>query len=203
VTHRGRALISSVYSPPPQIGTQVATWCAPGRDCAIADFVAVLNCPGKACRQNDVGCRESIAHEVGPAIRQREVYVPELMAKIFTRLRDDGGSLAIDVGQTDVHAVAAHNIEAGRIQFRDDEKTPLEPLGLKRFFLRYQSVPSWSIPRLNLPSKSESKRRMVAIWWQSALTEPWVNRITLENQLDGLEATTRIELVYTVLQTVA
>ena len=78
------------------------------RNCAIADFDAVINCPGKACRQNDVGCRESIAHEEGPAIRQREVYVPQLMATIFARLRDDGGSLAIDVGQTVVHAVAAH-----------------------------------------------------------------------------------------------
>src|SRR6266852_2033291 len=47
------------------------------------------------------------------------------MAKIFARLRDDGGSLAIDVG---------------RIQLRDDEEAPLEPFGLKKFFLRYQSV---------------------------------------------------------------
>src|SRR5260221_6695627 len=98
-------------------------------NCAVADFDAVINCPGKACRQNDVGCRETIAHEVGPAIRQREVYVPQLMAKIFARLRDDGGSLAIDVGQTVVRAVAAHNIEARRKPLPGGKKTTTETTG--------------------------------------------------------------------------
>jgi hypothetical protein len=55
--------------------------------------------------------------------------------------------------------------------------------------------------------KSAIQKRQEKRWWQirlqSGLLEQTSNKLTSWNQHDEVEATTRIELVYTVLQTVA
>jgi hypothetical protein len=99
------------------------------RGCVIANPDAVSDRPIRASREQDVDARKFVAYQELPAIRERDLDVAQLFAKIFASFCDQFGRNPINWAER-VGPVAAHHVEACGIQLRDDEEAPLQPDGI-------------------------------------------------------------------------
>ena len=95
----------------------------------VADADAVKDRPIEAGREQDICARKVIAHQVFAAVRESCFNMTQLFTEIFTGLGDDLRRDAIDRAER-VRAMAAHHVKTGGIEFRHNEKAPLEPGGI-------------------------------------------------------------------------
>ena len=103
----------------------------------VADADAIGDRPIEAGREQDVGAGEAVGHQILPPVRERRLDMPQLPAKIFACLRDNFRRDAID-GPQRIGAMAAHHIEARRVELGDDKETPLEPARIVALRFRNQ-----------------------------------------------------------------
>src|SRR3954449_3753838 len=95
----------------------------------VANAHAVSDRPIQAGRKQDVRAAELIAHQELTAVRERDLDMTQLLAKILASLGYHLRCYSVDGAQS-VGAVPTHHIQARRIQLGDDEKAPFQPRGI-------------------------------------------------------------------------
>ena len=103
----------------------------------VANADAVSDCPVQACRQQDIGAGELVAHQELPAICQCGFDMPQLLAKILAGLGDHLRRNAIDRSKR-IGPVPPHHVKAGGVQLGNDEEAPLQPGGVFSWCFGYQ-----------------------------------------------------------------
>ena len=105
----------------------------------VANADAVSDRPIQTGRQQDVGAGELVAHQELPAVGERDLDMTQLLPKILAGLGDDLRCDAVDRTER-VGPVPAHDIQAGGVEFGDDEKAPFQPGGVVALGLRDQGA---------------------------------------------------------------
>src|SRR4030095_7680460 len=82
---------------------------------------AVVDRPDEAGREQHVGAGEALADEVGPPVAEGVDDVAQLGLEVLAGALDGDRRFAVDVLQV---AVAAHDVEAGRVELHGDVEAP-------------------------------------------------------------------------------
>src|SRR5215217_4576299 len=98
---------------------------------------AIVDRPDEAGREQHVGAGEAVANEVRPAVTQRVDDVAQLRLEVLAGAFDGDRRLAVDVLQV---AVAAHDVEAGRVKLHGDVEAPFQPRRAQPAVARNQPV---------------------------------------------------------------